>query len=205
MRARYSFTPADRLERLVVLVVAERHRTEHLADEVELLRRDRVRETDAERHLGRRGDRSVRRHRAAIANVGERRSSAQPDAAVERDAQATRATKLLVEDAHDLRRQLASRRGTDLRGRRRQVDARDHAETDVRRAARLEEPRLQVEADVADALPVELEVAGRRSGCRRPRIVGTAITVRRSSAAPMRRTRARRPDLERRPPRSASP
>jgi hypothetical protein len=131
-------------------------------DEVELLLLDRVGDSDAVRNLSADRDLLVGhrdRHRRILAHpvVGERLILADPDPAVERDAQPALATELLVEDAHDLRdgRFLADERA--LRVRRGQEDARDDAEPDVRRAAGLEEPRLQVQPDAADPLAIDLE------------------------------------------------
>ena len=94
-----------------------------------------------------------------------------------------RRAELLVEDADDLRRRACSsprKRSVGIDGR--QVDARDHAEADVRRAARLEEPGLEVQADVADALAVELELLVV------VRVVRVAEVVRAAVAAHDRRT-----------------
>ena len=71
---------------MIVLVVADRVRAEDLGEDLELLDRDRIREAEAERNLGARGDRTVRRRRAARPGIGERRRLPDADAAVERAA-----------------------------------------------------------------------------------------------------------------------
>src|SRR4029079_4034029 len=157
-------------ERHVVVVRAERDRAVDLADDVELLARQRVGDADAERDLGAGGDRGVGDRGVLHAGivVGERLAAADANAGVERDPQRAGAAELLVEDAHHLRHELAAGGGHGAAGRLaekaigraggRQVQTADHAEPDVRRAAGLEEAGLEVEADVADALTVELEL-----------------------------------------------
>src|SRR5690606_8982219 len=132
--------------------VADRDRADYLADDLELLHRDRVRDTDAERHLGARGHDAARRGRPVRAVIDERLFRAEPDAGVRGDAELTAAAEFLVDHAHDLRDEIVVTEPLVLRVDRRQVQAGDDAEAEVRRPAGLEEPRLEVQPDVAEAL-----------------------------------------------------
>ena len=126
-----------------------------LAHDVELLRHDAVREAEAADELVARRDRpgccaSCRRSRC---RCRVRRRAVNVETAVERDPEPALLAELLVDDADHLRRE---RRVAEphvlVRRRRRQVEARDDADAQVGRPARLEKPRLEVQADVADAL-----------------------------------------------------